>query len=260
MIKLTKTAAKGRPALKVDVLGVGIDPLSMSEVVAEIENWVALGSPKRIITANPEIIFRAQRDFELKGLINTADMVTADGVGVVWAAKVLGSPVPGRVTGIDLLSSLFPVANNKGWRVFLLGGSPGVAAEAVAKLGISYPKIAFAESHGYFRAGKEELGVLAKIEKFAPHLLLVGLGAPKQEEWIKRYYRKLLVPVSIGVGGSFDVLAGRVKRVPAWIQKLKLEWLARLLREPRRIKRQLALPKFVLQVLAKKFSKTPKKP
>ncbi|HEX3015188.1 MAG TPA: WecB/TagA/CpsF family glycosyltransferase [Desulfobacteria bacterium] len=234
--------------MRVNILGTWIDTLTMAETMAQIEEFIAEGRPRRIITANPELVYRAQTDRKLQHLLNTADLVTPDGVGIVWAAKALGAPVPERVTGIDILTAFFPVANRNKWRVFLLGAAPGVAAQAVSNMHKDYPDIVFAQHHGFFGSGREEQELVAEIKRFKPDLLAVGLGAPRQEYWISEHYLQLETPVEIGVGGSFDVLSGRIKRAPDWIRRLKLEWFARLIREPKRWKRQLNLPKFVLAV------------
>ncbi len=243
----------------VDVLGVNIAGLSLAEAASRVEQFVAQGVPRRVVTANPELLYRACYEFELKQLINTADLVTADGEGIVWAAGFLGTPVPQRVTGIDLLQALLPKADLHRWRIFFLGGAPGVAAEAQAQVSREYPGIRSHSHHGFFLPGDEEEHVLERIRSFSPHLLLVGLGAPRQEKWISEHYRELGVPVSIGVGGSFDVLSGRVSRAPSWVRRLKLEWLARLLREPSRWRRQTSLPKFAIKILQQKHTHNPRK-
>jgi N-acetylglucosaminyldiphosphoundecaprenol N-acetyl-beta-D-mannosaminyltransferase len=245
--------------LKVSILEINIDRLSMEETLECIKQFVTSARSKRIVTANPEMIYASQFDSKLKNLLNSADLVTPDGEGIVWAARFLGSPVPQRVTGIDLLQKLLPIAANCGWRVFFLGGSPGVSAAAAEKVEQQYPGIKIDHYHGYFKPGKEEQQVLQKIKTFKPQLLFVGLGAPRQELWIAEHYIELSVPVSVGVGGSFDVLSGKVKRAPVLAQKLKLEWLARLISQPSRLQRQTVLPKFVAKVFLQKLKFTPKK-
>lgn len=245
--------------MKVNILGIWLESLTVTQAVARVAEFVAGAVPRRIVTANPEIIYRARADEGLQQLINSADLITADGEGVIWAARFLGTPLPERVTGIDLLLALFPLAGSHHWRVFLLGAAPGVAAEAARNIKADYPGIELASSYGYFRSGQEERNVLDQIRDFRPHILLVGMGAPRQEEWIRTHYQQLGVPVSIGVGGSFDVLSGRVKRAPRWARRLKLEWLARLVREPSRFKRQTALPKFAWSIIKYKFFPNPQK-
>ncbi|GAW93854.1 WecB/TagA/CpsF family glycosyltransferase [Calderihabitans maritimus] len=235
--------------MKVNVLGTRVDALDTEQVVQEIARFIAEGNPHQVVTLNAEILYRAQRDQALKELINTADLVTPDGAGVVWAARRLKQPVPERVTGIDLMYRLVKEAERTGWRLFLFGAAPGVAEEAARNLKKNYPKLQIAGTfHGY-PASNEEEALLSKIRQARPHILFVALGAPRQEYWIRRHMQELNVPVSIGVGGSFDVIAGRKKRAPKWMQRLHLEWLFRLLQEPWRYKRMLVLPRLVFLVL-----------
>lgn len=241
--------------MRVTILGVNVDAYSMLETVEKIRQAVEGQVRMRVVTANPEMIYASEHDQRLKQLINTADVVTADGIGVVWAARRLGTPVQERVTGIDLVQALFPAANAGKWRVFFLGGKPGVAEQAANKVLQEYPEIDLAVMHGYFKA-EEESGVLERIVHFRPDVLLVGMGAPYQEFWVAEH--RGLATVSIGVGGSFDALAGTVIRAPKRIQELHVEWLYRLWKEPRRWKRQAVLPRFVAEVLWQGFRrKTP---
>lgn len=236
--------------MRVDVLGVTIDTYSMSETVDKILRFIDSKSVIRVVTANPEMIYASGQDLKLKRLINSADIVTADGIGVVWAARQLGVPLRERVTGIDLLQALFPRAGKHKLRIFFLGGRPGTARQAGILVSERYPGIVWDEHHGYFRDGEEEQ-VLEKIKGLQPDILLVGLGSPRQDYWIAEH--PSLAAVSIGVGGSFDALAGTVVRAPKRIQNLKLEWLYRLWKEPWRWKRQRVLPLFVLKVLRQKY-------
>jgi len=232
--------------MRVYILGITVDPYSMQETVELIRQAVEGQIPIRVVTANPEMIYASERNVRLKKLINSADIVTADGIGVVWAARRLGTPVVERVTGIDLVHGLFPIAQAGKWRIFFLGGKPGVAEQAANQVVLKYPGITWEAMHGYFST-EEEPEVLEKIRHFQPDVLLVGLGAPRQEYWIAEHPR--LATVSIGVGGSFDALAGIVVRAPKRIQDLHVEWLYRLWKEPWRWKRQAVLPRFVIKVL-----------
>jgi polysaccharide pyruvyl transferase CsaB len=245
-------------AAKVNVLGARINRLTMAETIKQIKGFINTSNhtnnqnSRHVITLNAEIVYQAQFNPALLELINRADLVTPDGAGVVWASRYLGQPVPERVTGIDLVNALAPVAEAAGWKVFLLGGAPGVAAEAGQKLRERYPRLSIVGTyHGYWQLNSaEEQKILELIEQTRPDLLLVALGAPRQEFWIRWQLDRgrLKVPVSIGVGGSLDVISGRVQRAPAWMCRLQLEWLGRLLREPWRWHRMLALPKFVFKV------------
>ncbi|MEG6523104.1 WecB/TagA/CpsF family glycosyltransferase [Desulfotomaculum sp. 1211_IL3151] len=238
--------------MRIKLLGAPVDALNMKETVNQIEGFLQRdGKSHFIITLNPEYLYRAQYNEELMKLVHEADLVTPDGTGIVWAAKMAGMPVPERVTGIDLMLSLIPKAAKAGWRVFLLGAAPGVAEEAAANLKKQYPSLIIAGTHdGYFKPHEED-SVVKEIAAAKPQLLFVALGMPRQEQWIHKHKNKMGVPVVMGVGGSFDVIAGKVERVAPWLQKMNLEWLGRLMKEPQRWKRQLVLPKFAWLVIMK---------
>lgn len=237
---------------KVDILGVRVDACSLAEAVEHIAGLVACGGHHQVVTANAEIIWRAWREKELAQILAEAALVTADGVGVLWAARRLGQELPEQVAGIDLVQALAARGAKAGWRFFLYGSAPGVAEAAAARLMRDYPGLAVVgTAHGYQdREGEEK--VKEAIRAGRPHILLVALGAPKQEFWIAHHNPELQVPVAIGVGGSLDVLAGRAKRAPRWMRRLGLEWLYRLSKQPRRWRRQLALPAFAWRVLLAK--------
>jgi N-acetylglucosaminyldiphosphoundecaprenol N-acetyl-beta-D-mannosaminyltransferase len=235
--------------MKVNLLGAAIDALDMQQTVERTAEFIKSSKPHFIITLNPEFLYQAQFQHRLLDLIGGADLVTPDGVGIVWACRVAGCPVPERVTGIDLLLYLTERAAREGWRIFLLGSAPGVAAEAADKLVEKYPGLQIAGTcHGYFKP-EEEKDLLNRIKVSKPDLLFVALGAPRQELWIDAHLKDLKVPAAMGIGGSLDVIAGRVPRAPLWLQRLKLEWLGRLIREPSRWRRMLVLPKFALLVI-----------
>lgn len=236
--------------MKVSLLGVQIDILTMEESVDMVEGFIRSGRPHRILTLNPEFLYRAQSDPGLMELARRADLVTPDGIGIVWACRTAGYQVVERVTGIDLMLSLAGRAAAGNWRVYLLGAAPGAAEEAAARLCHNYPGLQVAGTHhGYFNMDEEAAKVAEIVREARPQLLFVALGAPKQEQWIDRYLEQTGASAALGVGGSFDVIAGRVKRAPVLSQRLHLEWLARLLREPSRWRRQLVLPKFAWLVL-----------
>ena len=206
-----------------------------------------------VCTPNPEIVWECRKDPALRAAIAGADMTLPDGVGIVWAGRVLGCPVPERVTGYDFLLAL--LARYRG-RLFLLGGKPGVAQEAAGAIERQFPDVTVCGCmSGYFGPDENET-VLAAIEKAAPELLLVCMGSPRQEIWMADNRDKLSgAGLMAGLGGCLDVLSGRVRRAPeVWI-RLRVEWLYRLLQEPRRFRRQLRLPAFVLAVLAEKIKR-----
>lgn len=235
---------------RIKILGVPFDPLGMEEAVERIASFMAVDQCHLVVTANPETVMKAGEDRELMAILQEAQLVVADGIGIVWAARCLGTPLPGRVPGVELAEALVALAAQRGYRVYLLGGAPGVAAEAARCLERKYPGLVIAGvQHGYFSREEEE-GVVAAVAAARPHLLLVGLGMPKQEKWIYRHRQRLGAAVAIGVGGSLDVFAGKVCRAPDWMCRRGLEWLYRLFSQPQRFFRMLALPRFVLKVLA----------
>lgn len=227
------------------VLGCRLDSLTLAEALERIEKFIASGTPHHIVTLNAEIAYRASRDSGLLDIINRAGLVTPDGAGVVWAARFLGTPVPERVTGVDLVEALAARAAKKGWRLFFYGAAPGVAEKARDRLLSRYPGLKISgTAHGYLPPREEE-DLLARLKALRPDILLVALGAPKQERWIARHLEELGIPVAIGVGGALDVLAGEARRAPLWMQRKGMEWLYRLLKDPKRVKRMMALPKFI---------------
>jgi len=232
---------------RVWVLGVPFDRLTLQEAVDQVASLASAGGPHLVVTANPELVVTAQSDSELRGALQTASVVVADGIGVVWASRHLGSPLPERVPGIELMEALCARAAGVGWSVFLLGGIPGVAEQAAATLQARCPGLRVAGTHhGYFQ---EDAPVVQLVARSGAHFLFCGLGSPRQELWLSRHLNRLGVRVAMGVGGSLDVLAGRLPRAPAWVRRVHLEWLYRLAREPRRWRRQLALPRFAWLVL-----------
>lgn len=235
--------------MRANLFGVGIDALGMEETVAHVAGLVGSNRPAWVMTLNPEYLYQCRFDPRLLDLARRADLVTADGEGIVWACRVAGCPVPERVTGIDLMLKLLEKASSAGWSVYFFGAAPGVAAAAAEKARQEYPGLKIAGSrHGYFQE-HEESRIAREIKETAPDLLFVALGAPKQEMWIDEYLGEIDAGVAIGVGGSFDVLAGKVARAPHWIRRLRLEWLTRLLRQPSRWRRQMVLPLFVWAVI-----------
>ena len=241
-----------------NILGCQVDLVTAREAMARIKSLIGQGDPAHIITLNAEIVYQAQNDQELQRIINSADLVTPDGIGIVWGGKKLGYDFRERVTGIDLLYRLCQAAPLEGWKVYLLGSAPGVAEEAAHRLRIENPGLQICGMHhGYFR--EEDLPeIIQEIKALAPQILFVSLGAPKQEFWIKEHMQQLGIPVSIGVGGSLDVIAGQKKRAPAWMIRLNLEWMYRLIAEPSRFRRQLALPRFMALIIKTKHGATPR--
>lgn len=233
---------------RLEILGIGIDRIDSNEALRQIGQFIASGTPHQIVTANAEIIYQASKNEKMKNVINAAQMVTADGSGVVWASRQLGQPLAQRVTGIDLVNSICEQSAKDKWKIYILGSAPGVADTAANNIRDKFPGCNIVGTHhGYFNE-QEEARIIAELEQLQPDVLFVALGAPKQEYWIADHIQQLNTPVAMGIGGSMDVLSGNVRRAPKWMQKMSLEWLYRLLIQPTRFKRVLALPKFMLAV------------
>lgn len=237
---------------KIDILGVKVDPVTMSQAVAQVQDYMDEKKNVLIATANAEMIMRATHDKELQAILNDAALVVPDGAGTVWAAHHLGHDMPERVAGFDLAQELMRIAPQRKRRVFFFGSAPGVAEKAKAKAEELYPGIEIVGIRNGFFTEKDEPEIIAQIKEAKPDLLLAALGVPKQEKWLYKHKEELGVPVSIGVGGTLDVMAGVMKRAPLWMQKAKLEWLFRGMLQPKRAGRLMALPKFVLKVHAAK--------
>lgn len=240
---------------KVDIHGVKIHNVTMREAVQLVQDWIAGSNPvpRAVYTPNSEIIMQAHRNPEFRDILNSADLLVPDGAGVILASRILKTPLKEKVSGIDLVKNLFKVFSGENVSFYILGGEPGVAEMAAVNLIAEYKKIKIAGYyHGYFRP-EEEDEVIRKINSAKPDIVLVGMGAPKQEYWIHRNLYRLDCKVLIGVGGSIDVFAGKVSLTPEFIRKAGFEWLHRLIREPRRIKRMMDLPRFMILTLKKRF-------
>ncbi len=237
---------------KHEILGVGVNSLRMADAVNLVEKYMDDRANVIVATANAEMLMNATRDTDLKRILNSAALVVPDGAGTVWAAHQLGYDMPERVAGYDLAQELMKRAPQKDRRIFFFGSAPGVADKAKLKAEELYPGINIVGTRNGFFTEKDIPDILEEIKKANPDLLLVALGVPKQEKFLDKYYKELGVPVSIGVGGTFDVMAGVMKRAPLWMQKAKLEWLFRGMLQPKRAGRLLALPKFVLRIWAEK--------
>ena len=231
-----------------------IDNLTLLEALEKIDDLIASGGCHHVVTANPEILYRALSDKGLYETIAQASLVTADGQGVLLAGKRLHQPFKARVTGIDLAEALCATSGERGHKIYFLGGKEGISKKAQMAILRRYPNANIVgEHHGYFKNDIEPL--LAELREKQPDILLVAMGSPYQEEFILRYQKLLNIPVAIGVGGTLDVFSGEVKRAPELVQTLKLEWAYRILSDPKRWRRALVLPKFVLAVLKEKYKK-----
>lgn len=244
--KMFGRRAAVQPGRSVNLLNVSITPVSMSEAMDKVEAFIASRKPHMIVTSDTSIIVRAQDDPEFFNIVNEADMVTADGIGVVLSARLLNLPIFERVSGVDMVEGMCRLSSEKGYRIFFLGAAPGIAEEAARQLGERYPGLVIAGTHhGYFKDDEEEQVVEAICQSEAD-MLFVAFGIPRQEKFIRRYMDRMQVPVCIGVGGSLDVYAGTVKRAPAWLQRMGLEWLYRTALQPKRIGRLTYIPRLLI--------------
>ncbi|HJV46668.1 MAG TPA: WecB/TagA/CpsF family glycosyltransferase [Bacillota bacterium] len=233
----------------VEILGVPFSKWNMEQTVRKITDIIDSkheDKPFHIITANPEIVMIAQEDQVIRDVTEKADLITPDGIGIVMASRWKGEPVQERVAGYDLLLKLLEEGNLFGWSFYFLGSSEEVNKAATDIISKRYPNVVLAGRHnGFFKDKEDE--VIRSIQNSKADILVVALGAPRQELWIYNNKNRLNTKVAIGVGGSLDVIAGKVKRAPELWQKLNLEWLYRLLSQPTRWKRQLVLPKFAIK-------------
>lgn len=239
---------------RVEILGVKVDAVTMAQAIERVMNLIEAGKSSMVATANAEMLLNATHDEELKRILNAASLVVPDGAGTVWAARHLGKMMPERVAGFDLVQELMKIAPEHDFKFFLFGAAPGIADKAKAKAESLYPGIKIVGTrNGYFKPD-DEPDIISQIKSSRADILLAALGVPKQEKWLFKYKDELNVPVSIGVGGTFDVMAGVVKRAPLWMQKARLEWLFRAMLQPSRAGRLIALPKFVWKVHKQKLS------
>jgi N-acetylglucosaminyldiphosphoundecaprenol N-acetyl-beta-D-mannosaminyltransferase len=223
------------------ILGLPFHNVSFADTVEWVRQRVRSRRPAYIATVNMDFVTQAWRDPELQRILLEADLVVADGIPIVWLSRLLGHPLKDRVTGSDLVPMFAELAARERFSLFGLGGAPGVAEKAMAILVERYPGFRIAGCHSPPKADildMDNAGILARIESAAPDILLVAFGAPKQEKWVNLHIRRWDVPVSIGIGGSLDFIAGAQRRAPRWVQRLALEWLWRMLSNPRRLFRR----------------------
>lgn len=234
----------------VSLFGVRVHAVSMGEALQHILRFVREGVPRQVVTADSSMVVMAQKDDHLRHIMNQADLVTPDSIGILWACRRHGIHMPERVSGVDIVMRLAQVSAQTGLRLYFLGAQPGVAEQAAQRLQERFPGVQIAGCHhGYF-SHEEEGEIVEHIREAAPDVLCVALGIPKQEKWIDRYRNVLQVPVGIGVGGTFDVLSGRVRRAPLWMQRMGMEWLWRVGHNPRKISKVMLLPRFAWMVLS----------
>jgi N-acetylglucosaminyldiphosphoundecaprenol N-acetyl-beta-D-mannosaminyltransferase len=235
------------------ILGIRVDCVSTAEVLSAMESWVAARRPHQVATLNPEFVMAAQRNAEFRVTLNDVALALPDGVGLLWAARMLGHPLKERVTGSDTVPQIARLSAQRGYRLYLLGAAPGVAERAAARLIRDNPGLQIVGTWAGSPDPAEEAGIVARIVAAQPDFLFVAYGAPRQDLWIHRNLPRLGVPVCMGVGGALDFVAGVAQRAPVWMRNLGIEWLHRLWKQPWRWRRMLALPVFVCLVLRQRF-------
>jgi len=238
---------------RTDVMGVGFDALTRDEVIKLAKSHIEGHTSAYMVTPNPEIVMQTWESAEVAEAVNGADIVIPDGIGVVKAAKILGTPLYGRIPGIEIAGELLKYLAESGRAAFLFGAKPGIAEKAAEQMKKDYAGLKICGTNdGYF---KDDAPIIEKINAAKPDFLLVCLGAPKQELWMAKNKALLDVGLMAGLGGTLDVYAGTVQRAPAFWQKLNLEWFYRCLKEPVRFKRIYKLPLFLVKALGKRLRK-----
>ena len=237
--------------MKQEIMGVLFDNVTMDEALDRLREILAGDEPCYAVTPNSEICYDALHDDALLSLLNGAALILPDGAGVVLASKILKTPLKQKVAGVEFADGLMGVLEQTGQKLYLLGSKPGVAELAAQKMIEKHPKLSICGmADGYF---KDENAVIEKVNAAQPDVLFVCLGAPKQEYFMQRHLGEVSAKLMIGLGGSLDSFAGTVKRAPKWMIRCNLEWLYRLIKEPKRFRRMLRLPKYLAAVLKKRI-------
>lgn len=243
------------------ICNIGIHNISLNETIDLIDQFITKRQQAIVVTPNVDHIIKLQEDEEFKRIYKNASLVLADGMPLLWAAKFLGTPLKAKISGSDLFTRLCEHSADKGYSIFFLGGRPDSAVKAKERLEKKYPQIkivgVYSPPYGFEKDGKENSKIVNLIRETNPDILFVGLGAPKQEKWIYQYHKELNVPLSIGIGASFEFVSGMIKRAPVWMQQVGLEWFWRLMMEPKRLWKRYLIhdTKFFWLVLKQKLGK-----
>lgn len=223
---------------RIEVMGCFVDNLSMEETLQTVEDFIASGQPHQHVVVNVDKLVKARHDAELRRIINECALINADGMPVVWASRLLGKPLRERVAGVDLFEALMKRSGEKGWRVYLLGAREDIVSRVKQLYEAKYPRLVVAGYRNGYWKPEEEAEVVAQVRDARADILFVAISSPKKEQFLGRYQREMRIPFAMGVGGTFDVAAGKVKRAPSWMQRGGLEWFYRFLQEPRRMFRR----------------------
>lgn len=220
---------------RIEMMGCQIDNLTMEETLQTVEGFIKSGTPHQHVVVNVDKLVKASNDPELRRIINECALINVDGMPVVWASRLLGKGLKARVAGVDLFEKLMQRSADKGWRVFLLGAREDVVSGVKAAYEVKYPGLTVAGYRNGYWKPEEEAGVVAQIAAAKADLLFVAISSPKKEHFLGQYQAEMKIPFAMGVGGTFDVAVGRVKRAPVWMQNAGMEWFYRFLQEPRRM-------------------------
>lgn len=234
---------------RIEMMGCLMDNLTMEETLQTVEGFVKTGRPHQHVVVNVDKLVKASRDPELRRIINECALINVDGMPVVWASRLVGKPLKERVAGVDLFEALMKRAASKGWRVYLLGAREDVVSGVKSAYEIKYPGLVVAGYRNGYWKPEEEAGVVADITAAKADLLFVAISSPKKEHFLGRYQAEMKIPFAMGVGGTFDVAVGKVKRAPVWMQNSGLEWFYRFLQEPRRMFRRYFIDDMVFFLL-----------
>ena len=238
----------------ITILGVPIDNITINQAGEISEELIKKSnkSCKIVVAPNVEFIMIAQKDKEFADILKQASLATPDSIGVIIGARLQKKNFKQRIPGQSYFREIIKLSNEKGYSIYLLGGEVGTPEQVKDNLKKIYPNVNIVGTHHGFFDEKEEKQIVDEINMLKPNVLFVALGAPKQEKWIKTHQHELKVDIAAGQGGTFDYETGKIKRAPIWIQKIGMEWLYRLFKEPKRIKRQIVLPIYLLKILFKK--------
>lgn len=223
---------------RIELMGCKIDNLSLEETLQTVEGFIASGRPHQHVVVNVDKLVKARKDAQLRRIINDCALINADGMPVVWASRILGMPLKERVAGVDLFDALMKRSAEKGWRVYLLGAREEVVSRVKEIYEALYPKLQIAGYRNGYWEPHEESDVVENVVLARADILFVAISSPKKEQFLGAYQERMRVPFAMGVGGSFDVASGKLKRAPRWMRRVGLEWFYRFLQEPRRMFRR----------------------
>ncbi|WP_025040939.1 WecB/TagA/CpsF family glycosyltransferase [Nitrosospira briensis] len=241
---------------RIEMMGCKIDNLSMEETLQTIETFIQTREPHQHVVINVNKLVKASRDDKLRRIINDCQLINVDGMPIVWASRLLGKPLKERVAGVDVFESLMRRSAEKGWRVYLLGAREDVVSTVKQVYAGKYPGLTIAgHRNGYWKPG-EEAEVVERIKATQADILFVAISSPRKEYFLGHYQAEMKIPFAMGVGGTFDVAAGKVKRAPVWMRNSGLEWFYRFLQEPRRMfKRYFIENMFFFWLLLKELTR-----